>query len=326
VLISSQAPSDGANYLTVLPPGVDDARLFAALHAALAQPEVPASRVAVDAATQERPSLKVLVAEDNRVNQQVIERMLKSAGHAVTLVGDGEQALDALESEAFDVVLMDVNMPVMNGLDAVKLHRFATGGRESPPFIALTADATEETRRQCEEAGIAGYVTKPVDMEQLLGLIDRLTRPDPAVTPRVQPSRARPTGTVDKAAPVLDAAYLDRLRQLDDRDDFLGGLIRDFIADAGQLVDELEAAALNCDAAAFRDRAHGLRSSAAHLGATAMFELCLQWRGIGADDLAAEGSQYAMRLRSEFDRLREALLLELTEQRATGTTAVSRPH
>ena len=326
VLISSQAPSDGANYLTVLPPEVDDARLFAALHAALAQPEVPSSRAPSQVRAPERPSLKVLVAEDNRVNQQVIDRMLKSAGHAVTLVGDGEQALDALESEAFDVVLMDVNMPVMNGLDAVKLHRFATGGRDSTPFIALTADATEETRRQCEEAGIAGYVTKPVEMEQLLGLIDRLTHPDPAMRSRAQPSRPRPAGTGAKAAPVLDATHLDRLRLLDDHDDFLGGLIRDFITDAGQLVDELEAAALHCDAAAFRDRAHALRSSAAHLGASAVFELCLEWRGIGVDDLAARGSAYATQLRSEFERLREALLLELARQRANGATAVSRPH
>ncbi len=326
VLISSQAPSDGANYLAVLPPEVEDARLFAALHAALAQPEVPASRVPSEVAKRERPSLRVLVAEDNRVNQQVIDRMLKSAGHVVTLVGDGEQALDALEADTFDAVLMDVNMPVMNGLDAVKLHRFATGGRDAPPFIALTADATDETRRQCEEAGMAGYITKPVEMEQLLSQIDRVAHADPSATSPAQPSRVPPSPTGAAVGPVLDATYLDRLRQLDDHDDFLGGLIRDFISDAEQLVDELEAAALKRDPAAFRDRAHGLRSSAAHLGATALFELCLEWRGIGADELAAEGSAYALRLRSEFERLREALLLELTQQRANGATAVSRPH
>ena len=102
--------------------------------------------------------------------------MLETAGHAVTLVGNGEQALDALEAGTFDVVLMDVNMPVMNGLDAVKLHRFATGGRDLPPFVALTADATDETRRKCDDAGVAAFVTKPVDMEELLALIDRLAR------------------------------------------------------------------------------------------------------------------------------------------------------
>ncbi|HEX2462457.1 MAG TPA: Hpt domain-containing protein, partial [Vicinamibacterales bacterium] len=129
-----------------------------------------------------------------------------------------------------------------------------------------------------------------------------------------------------QAGPVLDATHLERLRQLDDHDDFLDSLIRDFIADAAQLVEELETAALHGDAVAFRDRAHALRSSAAHLGATALFELCLEWRGIGKDELAAEGSAYAMRLRSEFERLREALLLELTTQRSPGATAVSRQH
>ena len=277
-------------------------------------------------ARHRRAGRKVLVAEDNRINQQVIERMLKSAGHAVILVDDGGQALEALETDSFDIVLIDVNMPVMNGLDVVKLHRFAVGEGEAPPFIALTADATEETRRQCEEAGMAAYLTKPVDMEQLLGLIDRVVDADPAVTSWAHSSHAQASRTDPEARPVLDLGHLDRLRQLDDHDDFLGGLIRDFIADAEQLVEELEAAALHCDAAAFRDRAHALRSSAAHLGATALFELCLEWRGIGTDELAAEGGTYAMRLRAEFERLREALLLALAQQEAPGATAVSRPH
>ncbi|MBN2357817.1 MAG: response regulator, partial [Deltaproteobacteria bacterium] len=278
VLVTSRAPADRDGYLTILPVAADDDHLFAALHAALAHPDIPVP-MAPAAARRDRRPLRVLVAEDNRVNQQVIERMLSNAGHSVTLVGDGEQALAALESDAFEVVLMDVNMPVMNGLDAIKLHRFATGPGESPPFVALTADATDETRRQCEEAGFSAYLTKPVDMEQLLGLLDRVASGQPA--PASAPPRGHVGGSDEPARPVLDGTHLDRLRQLDDCDDFLGGLVRDFIADAEQLVDELEAAALSGDAAGFRDRAHALRSSAAHLGATALFELCLSWRGIG---------------------------------------------
>jgi two-component system, sensor histidine kinase RpfC len=324
VLVTSREQSDHARYLAVLPSEVDDASLFAALHAALAQPDVPVPMSWPDATS--RPPLSVLVAEDNRINQQVIERMLRSAGHTVTLVDDGGKALDALETDSFDIVLIDVNMPVMNGLDVVKLHRFATGEGEAPPFIALTADATEETRRECEEAGIAAYLTKPVDMEQLLLVINGVVLSEPGVTSRLHPSRARPPRTDAQAGPVLDATHLERLRQLDDHDDFLDSLIRDFIADAAQLVEELETAALHGDAVAFRDRAHALRSSAAHLGATALFELCLEWRGIGKDELAAEGGAYAMRLRSEFERLREALLLALAQPTAPGATAVSRPH
>jgi two-component system sensor histidine kinase RpfC len=320
VLVTPREPGDQADYLAILPAGDDDARLFAALHAALAEPDVPLP-MASPAASRQRPALRVLVAEDNRVNQQVIERMLERAGHTVALVGDGEQALQALESEAFDIVLMDVNMPVMNGLDALKLHRFAVGGGESPPFIALTADATEDTRRECEEAGFAAYLTKPVGMEQILGLIDRVASAQQAVSPRPQGGHMAGSGAA--ARPTLDATHLDRLRQLDDCDDFLGGLIRDFIADAEQLVEELEAAALKGDAAAFRDRAHALRSSAAHLGATALFDLCLKWRGIGPDELAAEGVRYTMSLKSEFERLRAALMMELAPQRSDGEAGIS---
>jgi two-component system sensor histidine kinase RpfC len=322
VLVTSRELSDQACYLAILPVLDDDARLFTALHAALARPDAPVPMGSSEA-TRPRPGLKVLVAEDNRINQQVIERVLSSAGHTVTLVGDGEQALRALECGEFDIVLMDVNMPVMNGLDAVKLHHFATGGRDSPPFVALTADATEETRRQCEEAGIAAHLTKPVDMEQLLGVIDRVASARPAPSARPLADAVRTADCTAQARPTLDLAHLDRLRQLDDCDDFLVDLVRDFIADADQLVEELEAAALNGDAAAFRDRAHALRSSAAHLGATALFELCLKWRGIGPDQLAAEGAQCAMHLRSEFERLRHALMSELARQEASGQAGFS---
>jgi two-component system sensor histidine kinase RpfC len=125
---------------------------------------------------------------------------------------------------------------------------------------------------------------------------------------------------------VLDPSHLNRLRQLDEQDDFLHGLIQDFIADGEQLVDELEAAALERDAATFRDRAHALRGSAAHIGATALFELCLEWRGIGPDDLATEGADYATFLRSEFERLRLALTAEMTRPQPNGQAASSSPH
>ena len=243
VLVTSREQSDQASYLAILAAADDDAHLFTALHAALAQPDAPVPMESSEA-TRPRPGLKVLVAEDNRINQQVIERMLSSAGHTVTLVGDGEQALQALEFGEFDIVLMDVNMPVMNGLDAVKLHRFATGGRDSPPFIALTADATDETRRQCEEAGIAAHLTKPVDMEQLLEVIDRVASARPAEGARPLPETVHTADFDVQARPTLDLTHLDRLRQLDDGDDFVGDLVRDFIADAEQLVEELEAAAL----------------------------------------------------------------------------------
>jgi two-component system sensor histidine kinase RpfC len=309
-------PLDG--YLSVLAPDADDHLVFAAMHAALTAPQVPDAEETPAAAARHRSGRRILVAEDNRTNQKVIERMLSSGGHLVTLVGDGEQALDALEAERFDLVLMDLNMPVMGGLDALKLHRFATGGRDLPPFAALTADATEETRRKCAEAGMDAYVTKPVDVANLLGLVERLTRPKAERDERPEVPRAKvvPHPRLASATPVLDRASLDRLRQLDDQDEFLELLIEDFIVDAEQLVGELETAAVEVDAAAFRDRAHALRSSAAHIGASGIFELCLSWRGIGAAELKGQGRAHIARLKSELERLRAALQGVLDEIRS----------
>ena len=337
VILLGAAPSPAGNYLARLPQTVADDLLYASLHAALAVADgvVGEADEFVPARTQVWPSRRILVAEDNRINQLVIEKMLQTASHEVTLVGNGEEALDALAEREFDLVIMDLNMPVMGGLDAVRLHRFATGGRDLPPFVALTADATNDSRLQCEAAGMDAYLTKPVELQELLAVVDHLTRPAaagpgaawlPDSAPRT-PSRAdglRPDPTT--ALPVLDPALLDRLRQLDDEEGFLSRLIEDFIVDAEQLIDELEAGAAAADAITFRDRAHALRSSAAHIGATAVFELCLGWRGIGAAELAERGADYAAALRSEFERLRRALLAELDAPQERARAALSRRH
>ena len=328
VLIDDVAPEQAGAYLAVLPPEVADEDLYRALHAALEAPLAPAVEEVGLAARRGRPGQRILVAEDNPTNQKVIEKMLRHGGHAVTLVGDGEQALDALEEQDFDIVLMDLNMPVMGGLDAVKLHRFATGGRGLPPFVALTADATEETQRACADAGIDAFVTKPVDAGQLLALVDRLTRSKPLSEERAGARRddvVVPHPRLVGNLPTLERGYLDRLRQLDDEDDFVAEVISDFLGDAEQLVDQLEGAAGRADAATFRDLAHALRSSAAHVGAIALVELCLGWRGIGQAQLVAEGAGYVARLRSEFERLRTALLVMLDEGAPDERPALGRP-
>jgi two-component system sensor histidine kinase RpfC len=114
-------------------------------------------------------------------------------------------------------------------------------------------------------------------------------------------------------SPVLDPTRLERLRQLDDDDGFVADVIRDFIEDAEQLVGEIVQAANERDAEAFRDRAHALRSSAAYLGATAIFDLCLAWRQSTPEELAEHGVGYAVRLESAFEQLRAALHAVLAE-------------
>ncbi|WP_260987528.1 hybrid sensor histidine kinase/response regulator [Roseomonas gilardii] len=116
----------------------------------------------------------ILVVDDNRVNQKVLSRMLETGGHAVTLACNGEEALDLLERDSFDLVVMDVNMPVMGGLEATKLYRMASLGQPHLPIVALTADATSQAREKALEAGMDACLTKPIDLETLLDLVERL--------------------------------------------------------------------------------------------------------------------------------------------------------
>ncbi len=117
-------------------------------------------------------SLRILVAEDNRTNQEVARRLLERAGHQVEIAAQGEEAVEMLERQTFDLVLMDINMPVMNGYEATKLHRFASLGRRHVPIYALTADVTPETRERSREAGMQGCLHKPIDMAELQAVLD----------------------------------------------------------------------------------------------------------------------------------------------------------
>jgi CheY-like chemotaxis protein len=132
-------------------------------------------REAGRAKTEEGPVLHVLLAEDNPVNQQVLSLLLEKAGHRVTLVENGRQALEAVGQESFDLVLMDVQMPEMDGMRCARLIRArekAVGGHV--PIIAVTANALEGERQRCLQAGMDDYLTKPIRSQELFALIDRL--------------------------------------------------------------------------------------------------------------------------------------------------------
>ena len=111
--------------------------------------------------TQTTGKLRILVADDSRMNCAVIAKILERAGYEAEIVSDGEAALDALEAGSFDVVLMDLHMPVMTGIEAAKLYRFISLGERRVPILALTVDATLETAARCadlrQRRGLARY-------------------------------------------------------------------------------------------------------------------------------------------------------------------------
>jgi CheY-like chemotaxis protein len=122
--------------------------------------------------------LRVLLVEDNAVNQLLACRLIERRGHHVTVVGDGRQALAALEDACFDVVLMDVQMPVMDGLEATReIRARERGGSRHVPIVAMTAHAMKGDREICQDAGMDGYVSKPIRADELLAAVEGVIAP-----------------------------------------------------------------------------------------------------------------------------------------------------
>lgn len=117
----------------------------------------------------------LLVAEDNPVNQLVVKSMLARLGYQPDLVGDGQQAVDAASEKEYDLILMDMQMPVMDGLEATTVIRKKTG--KQPVIIALTANAMDGTEQECLDAGMNDYIAKPIRVEELTGKLEKWWKP-----------------------------------------------------------------------------------------------------------------------------------------------------
>jgi two-component system, sensor histidine kinase and response regulator len=150
-----------------------------------------------------RKRMRILLAEDNAVNRKLAVGLLEKRGDTVIVAENGREAIDALERESVDLVLMDIQMPVMDGLEAIQAIRAKEqGGLEHLPIIALTAHAMKGDRERCLAAGADEYVTKPIRVEDLLAAMDRATR-----TPTSGPDH-EPTPTAASLAPVDDSGSL----------------------------------------------------------------------------------------------------------------------
>ncbi len=255
--------------------------------------------------------LNILVAEDNPTNQKVVAKILERAGHRTCLVENGEQALDVMEKQRFDLVLMDLNMPVLGGLEAAKLYRFAHLNESRVPIVALTADATPEARKSCEEAGIDAFLTKPIESKKLLELIGSL---GPAKTrsaggdvlPHISPVQEYPPGEKGES-PVLDPYTFHEMERLGGNSRFIEELVQVFLRTSEETVKEIERAVLARNARETRERAHALRGNAGQIGATALVKQCSKFSRIESAELKTVGPFYVRGLKDELARLREAL-------------------
>jgi two-component system, sensor histidine kinase RpfC len=253
--------------------------------------------------------LSILVADDNSTNRLVITKILERGGHSTRCVANGEDVLDALATESFDLVIMDINMPVMTGLEATKIFRFTEPSGVRMPIFALTADATPEIAARTLEAGMDACLTKTVQPAALLRLIEERVGSQSDALPLAIDEALITPSTVQ--TPLVDEPVLAELEQLGGRD-FVLSLVDEFFLDANQLIDELRSAAASGDSHRFRLEAHGLQSASANVGARTVHEICVGWRKITSADLLRNGSEQVEHLALELERTHTTLKQYLT--------------
>jgi two-component system sensor histidine kinase RpfC len=246
--------------------------------------------------------LSVLVAEDNVVNQKVIRKVLIAEGHRVHVVHNGAEALQALQQGDFDIALVDINMPVMSGLEAARLYAFAVGSAgDGVPLVALTADATEATARDCAAAGMADCITKPIDRTRLRAVLAQHGRRRTAdVTP------APAARHVPPAVAVVNDATVAVLVDLGGSD-FASELLGDFLVGADRAIADLRRAAGDGDMPAFRGAAHALKSAAGNVGADRIAWLCNRWCEESATALVDQAGDNVLLLTQELHAVQSAV-------------------
>lgn len=263
-------------------------------------------------------ALNILVAEDNFVNRQVIEGILKRAGHRVILTDSGEKALDILSQDLdqIDLVVLDMNMPVVSGIEVVKTLRFMDPNK-SIPVIMLTADATPEARKKSINAGANSFLTKPIDARLMLEKVAILTKhlKDKGSAKVVQ-SKAiaqQNQGSVKKS-PWLDDSILRELMNLGEDVNFMQQLVEGFYRDGSNHVQNILTHE-DKDYPAYRESLHALKGSATELGATELVKICLKGEGFKPYDI---GTDKLKRLNREVENTFHLTVTALQEAVNTG--------
>jgi PAS domain S-box-containing protein len=253
-----------------------------------AAPERPAPRRRVRKPRRTEPqSLRVLVAEDNLTNQKLLVTLLEQRGHRVVTVGNGRQAVDAVSHEPFDVVVMDVQMPEMGGLEAtaaIRARERTTGGHI--PIVALTAHAMPGDREQCLAAGMDGYVSKPLRPDELFATLDGIVTAESASTPRpAVPGPIDPIG--GNRAPSVGVDRADLLAGLGGNANLLDEVIGVFLADVPALIERMRAAASSAEAGALAAAAHAIKGAVGFFSRGGAYECVRRLEHIArAGDLA----------------------------------------
>jgi len=253
---------------------------------------------------------RILVAEDNAVNQKVAVKMLERLGYRADVAATGLEAVEALSRIRYGAVLMDVQMPEMDGYEAtteIRQREEGAQGRHTP-IIAMTANAMQGDREKALETGMDDYISKPVSSEKLEAVLERWVPEEGVQAAALANGNALPV--FEGTGPSLDAVVVESLRDLGGNE-MLSELTQLFLDDAGLNLVALKEAVEKHDATSVERVAHTLKGSSGNMGATRTAELSDQLQDAGASGDLAAAPALLERLEVEFEHVRSALNTEI---------------
>ncbi len=290
----------------------------------------------IDHHLAEKYPLQILLAEDNGVNQQLATQLLKKMGYRADVVGNGLEAINALERQYYDVILMDLQMPEMDGLTATQKICEQWSAAKRPWIIAVTANAMQGDREACLKAGMDDYISKPIQIEELVAALQQVPSQEVQESCKEQlssirtedkeqeqkeiqmPAQVIQPPTVNENAQTIESP-IDR-HQLCNLISMMGGeisvfkqLVDTYVSESPDLIQRMDQAAMQNDASALEHSAHTLKSSSHSLGAIELSNLCMRLEKMGREKQIDNAMKLLEDLHGEYQKIETILTANVDE-------------
>lgn len=278
------------------------------------KPPLPAQTVAERVVVSQASPLRILLAEDHAVNQKIALLLLKRLGYRADVAGNGLEVLEALRRQPYDVVLLDIQMPEMDGLETARQICHHWQREAHPHLIAMTANAMQGDREICLKAGMDDYISKPIRIEELAQALEKC-QPlkywhSPTATLEVLPELVQSsTQPEDLVSAALNLKILELLQQEmdDDTNEIISELIRDYFTETLLLLETMHKAVIQHNIAELQRSAHSLKSTSRAFGASYLGQLCQKLEKIAPTENSQEYIVVLTQIESEYKRVKIAL-------------------